>query len=218
MADEKWYSAEEAVEVGLADRIDTQRSPEQATTAKARHDVSVFAAIRGAAPQTPSATPPSPAPQTGEEGGPIVDLSELREALGLAEDTSDDQIVAWLTAEAKAPTPDPKPQPIPEGHVTVPEARLRDLETGAQAGIEASEKLRKQERTEFLDNVRDKFAPANREAWEKEYDRDPAGTRSHFESAPSIIPTAEIGRQDIDIDIDNSESDYKALYGQEATV
>lgn len=59
MARETWYSADEAVEAGLADRVDKK----QADAAKNRFDLTIFTyAGREAAPEPKAAEQPAPAP------------------------------------------------------------------------------------------------------------------------------------------------------------
>ena len=70
----------------------------------------------------------------------------------------------------------------------------------------AAEALHVRERKEFLDANATKFASANREAWEKEYDRDPQGTREHFAKAPDIIPANQVGHS-VDKSTDDDDAD-----------
>lgn len=212
MERETWYSAAEAVAAGLADRV-LEQPAAAGDGAKNRHDLSIFnfaGRAKAPGPQA-SATPPSPSPSPGQKGGSMPELTpEHLALLGLTEEASAEDIQAKLT-ELTATTDPPDPAPIPEGHVVVPEARLRDLEVAAQQGVAAANTLRTKEREEFLDSVRAKYAPTNREAWAKEYDRDPEGTRKHFESAPDLIPVNQIGHGGT-VDLD---SDYESLYGKE---
>lgn len=109
---ETWYSAQEAVDAGLADRV--AEPPAGATASpKNRFDYSIFNyAGRAAAPAPcfPAAkagTPdPLPAGQSQpKEGGAVADSAKLREALGLNPDSSDDEVrAAW---SAQFPTPPP---------------------------------------------------------------------------------------------------------------
>lgn len=71
MAKESWYSADEAVAAGLADRVETAKADEQA---KARHDLSIFTyAGRNAAPApAASAAPESPAAAPEEAAAPAA--------------------------------------------------------------------------------------------------------------------------------------------------
>ncbi len=70
MTTESWYSAEEAVAVGLADRVAEAEVADDEPAAKARHDLSVFTyAGRRAAPTpgaTPAEIPEPPAPKTAD--------------------------------------------------------------------------------------------------------------------------------------------------------
>lgn len=209
MAAETWYSADQAVEAGLADRLDESSDGAAADKAKARFDLTVFnIAGRQQASAETSAPPPSPSPPEGQKGGSTMPelTPEHLALLGLTEDASAEDIQARLTALATPPDP-----AVPDGHIAIPEARLRDLEEGARLGTEAANTLRERERAEFLDSVRAKYAPANRAAWEKEYDRDPAGTRTHFETAPDILPVAQIGNGG-NVDLDSDEATYAALF------
>lgn len=231
MLAETWYSAAEAVEAGLADRVEDEDA-DASEAAKNRWDLSVFAhAGRAAAPAPPlpaaartgrtspaPSAPPSPAASadghtentTQEESMALTD--DLRQRLGIADENADEATILAALDEALAERADDKK--IPEGHVVVPEARLKDLETSAAAGVQAAERLRQQDRKEFLDSVRTKFAPANRAAWEAEYDRDPAGTRKHFESAPDIVNLTEHGHAGSSGHSEDDET-YVALFGAE---
>lgn len=82
MADEAWYSADEAVEAGLADRVDRKKNAENA---KDRFDLSIFTyAGRDAAPAPSSPAPaaldadPDPAPVTVPEAAVDEDEMELQ--------------------------------------------------------------------------------------------------------------------------------------------
>lgn len=153
-----------------------------------------------------------------------MDPVQLRTSLGLAEDATDEQVTEALAAAAAAierasaaearVAELEKQAHVPEGHVIVPEARLKDLEEGTKLAAEVAEKIRVKERDEFLDSVRGKYALANREAWAKEYDRDPEGTRKHFESAPVIVPLATIGTEASDLDEDRDYREAVQIFGE----
>lgn len=220
MAAETWFSAEEAVAAGLADRVDAAPAD---TGAKARFDLSIFAYAgrdKAPAPQAPVASASGRATAGGRTHEVEVGMSDtlldgLREQLGLPAD-ADEATVLAKNQEALASLEELNEKAaasaIPEGHVVVPEARLRDLEAGVAASAEIGKKIKDKEREEFLDSVRTKYAPANRAAWATEYDRDPAGTRAHFEKAPEIVALTMIGHQD---EGDDTEADrlYAELYG-----
>ncbi len=234
MVEETWYTAQEAVDAKLADRVAVVSDAGSTSTAgddesdievnvevvENRFDLSIFNyAGRSNAP-----TPKPPTASAGgsstttQEGSPAVAFSDeqvtdMRQKLGLPEDADEATILAALD-ETLAEHADPTPTNIPEGHVVVPEARLTDLEAAAAQGVGAATQLRNSEREAFLDANRTKFAPANRAAWAKEYDRDPEGTRKHFETAPVIVPVDSLGH---DGEPDTTESDqvYNSLFGDE---
>lgn len=262
MKAETWYSAAEAVEVGLADRVIEKPGAEEA---KARFNLAIFNyAGRSAAPapkspaasasghteqeapmpdaatvDTPAAptptgettqvihTPPevaavpaAPAPTTAdppaapaagtvqnqEGAGMSLDPAKLREALGLTEVASDEEVRAAVVASGYASfTPfdegGPKPSKVgrppasgdqPKGVVMVDESILDQLRQDAAAGQEAFNRLIRQERdaTIALAINEGKFAPARREYWEKLWDRDPEGTKAAIKDlSKGLIPT-----------------------------
>lgn len=224
MLAETWYSPEEAVTAGLADRVLAEAATDDPKASVAHHDLRVFAyAGREHAP-APELSPASAVEHaaaggtTRKEPDTMSDtlIQGLRERLGFAENADEATVLASLD-EALSENADPKPDPaavvIPEGHVVVPEARLKDLETGVAASASIAQKIHEQERTAFLDSVRTKFAPANRAAWEAEYDRDPAGTKAHFEKAPDIVALTEVGHGEDPTGTDDAE--FYALFPDE---
>lgn len=233
--DGTWYSADEAVAANLADRIGTvvavsaapepppvdldDEDDEMAARAAWDLEVLITPAAR-AAWSASSSLPKNPRPQsaggnTQPEGAAVVDLNDqqitaLREQVGFPADADADTIVAAVTEALTEraddpPTPPAGPQ-IPEGHVVIPAAKLADLEAGAAQAVATALKLATEDRKKFLDSVRTKYVPANRAAWEKEFDRDPEGTRAHFAQAPEIIPVAELGHEN-GADSQQSEDD-----------
>jgi ATP-dependent protease ClpP protease subunit len=125
MTAETWYTAEEAVDAGLADALAADTVAEEA---KARFDLTAFAfayAGRAAAP-TPAITPrppaapkppAAPAPGTArQEGAGQMDPAKIREALGLPADSPDSEVsAAMLAANAKLTTPATPPATPPAG-------------------------------------------------------------------------------------------------------
>jgi hypothetical protein len=225
MAAETWFSAEEAVAAGLADRVDEASTDDKP---KARFDLSVFAyagrqkapppcvcatrsSARGMqhqdgcpvpfagapAPQAPVSTAGGSVPQ---EGGSAVAFSDeqitaLRQRLGVADDA--DEPPSWPRSTRRSTsTPTPTSPRSPRATSSSPRPVCVTSRPVSAAGMQAAKKMHAQEREAFLDSVRTKFAPANRAAWEAEYDRDPAGTRAHFEKAPEIVALTAIGHDD----------------------
>lgn len=221
MQAETWYSPDEAVAAGLADRTLAEPTTEDPEAAVARHDLRAFAHAgrqNAPAPKLPRAAalgrPAAAGGTTREESDTMSDtlIAGLRERLGTADDADEPTVLAALDEALTEKADPPAATAVPDGHVVIPEARLRDLEAGATAGTEAAKKLHNQERETFLDSVRAKFAPANRASWATEYDRDPEGTKAHFKDAPEIVALRPIGHDD-DPELSALDADYKALFG-----
>lgn len=222
MREESWYSAATAVEAGLMSRVGVVPDTGAAETAgddgpepvdendveeraRATYDMSLFdkapESITQDSPKPPSA---SAVGSTKTEGGSAVafsdeQLTNLRTKLGLSETADEAAITAAVEAvveeslEERPPATPTESVQVPEGHVVISAAELSDLKAGAALANATAKTLADKEREAFLDSVKGKFLPDNRDAWAKEFDRDPAKTREHFASAPVIIPTSEIG-------------------------
>lgn len=215
MRDEVWYTATEAVESGLADRVavvkdtgeaatsgepdETDETPDQGAVEDA-FDLSIHmyaGRSHAPTPKPPSASAAGFTP-TKEEGSAVAfndeQMTDLRRKLGVAEDADEATILAALDESLdERAVPTVVDSTIPEGHVVVPEARLKDLEAAAKIAVDTAADLHQKERAAFLDSQRGKYLPTSRAGWEKEYDRDPAGVRAHFADAPVLVPTAETG-------------------------
>lgn len=238
MKETTWYTAKEAVESGLADSVGVIKDAGETDTAEDDEppvfddseveDMAQWAAsVFNTAGSTPAPTPPTASAGGStptQEGSPAVAFSDeqvttMRQKLGVAENADEATILAALDEaldERTDPPADPATPEIPEGHVVIPAAKLADLEAAATLATNTAKTLHDQERKTFLDGVRNKFLPANREAWEKEYDRDPVTCRAHFEKAPVLIPTSELGH-DNPVDENESEDDavYASLFGDD---
>jgi ATP-dependent Clp endopeptidase proteolytic subunit ClpP len=205
MESETWYSAQEAVDAGLADRVAEKPADDKA---KARFDLTVFNyAGRAAAPAPTSPPAVIPAPEvqataggiTAKEAASMPDLlTSLRQSLGLAEDADEATVLAAHTAAMSEleQLNDAAPAVVPEGQVLIPAAALADLQASVATTRALADREHARERASVLDGFRDRFTPASRAAWEKQYDVDPAGTRSYLESAPVIVPLAALGADD----------------------
>lgn len=229
MKETTWYTAKEAVESGLANEVGVIKDAGETETAEDEtpefddsevEDSAQWAAAVFNTPKPPTASADG---KTHTEGGSAVALTTeqitMRQKLGIAEDADEATVMAALD-EALAERADPPAADtttVPEGHVVIPAAKLADLEAGAALATNTAKTLHEQARKSFLDGVRNRFLPANRAAWEKEYDRDPAACRAHFETAPVLIPTSEIGHDDPAQSEAKSEDDkvYADLFGDD---
>lgn len=224
---ETWYSADEALEVGLADRVDETPADEKA---KARFDLSIFkTSDRGnAAGQQQPATHGGPSsPQS--ERTPAVAFSDeqftnLRTALDLPADSDEATVFAALSdklaeyvEEPPAPTPPtPSAATLPEGVVAISEAQLADLTAKAEAGDQArAEQIRNQRESLVSAAVRDgRIAPVERDAWLAKLESGTGAEQVLAALKPGLIPVEAVGTNGA-ADLDSDEALYAALYGPE---
>jgi ATP-dependent Clp endopeptidase proteolytic subunit ClpP len=213
MERETWYTAEEAVEAGLADRVDEKPADDEA---KNRFDLSIFnfAGRQQAPAPDASATPPSPSPHRGQEGGSLMDLTDLRDALGLPEETSDDDVIVAALDKLTEP-PDPGPVPLPEGVVAIDAAQLEQLRSDAQAGSEARAEQLMAHRAQIVEAaITDgRIPPARRDAWVAQLEADPGAEQVLASLAKGTIPVSPKGTEGGDLDTDDAL--YAELFGTE---
>ncbi|GAA4117447.1 hypothetical protein GCM10022215_18100 [Nocardioides fonticola] len=240
--DGTWYSAEEAVTAGLADRVANIASttppppipdpadvvdvaPDLAASAAWDLDVLLHPAARAAFTERRrgALTPPSASAvgSLNTEGGSVVSFSDqavstLRTKLGVAGDADETVILAALD-EALDERADEQPSAsIPEGHVVIPAAKLATLEAGARAGADAAKRLHDRDREAFLDANRTKFPAGLRAAWAKQYDLDPAAAVAALAEAPDLIPAAEIGHELVpDAAADEGDDLYLSVFPED---
>ncbi len=133
--------------------------------------------------------------------------SRMRQLLGITDEhVTGEQILAAfeeaLAEQVDAPT-DPA---VPEDMVLIPTVALANLQAAAAVAPRLMAKQHERERAEVLNAYRDRYTPASRAAWEKQYDIDPAATRSYLASAPVIVPLAELGHAGDAANLDASDS------------
>jgi hypothetical protein len=240
MKAETWYTAQEAVDAGLADRLD-DAPPDAAVTN--RFDLSIFNhAGRDAAP-----SPFMPAPKTpvtavmaaarihnapvqgadtqleGDVQFSAEDLTALRTKLGLADDAplEPSQVLAAISDPGSAPqdkkdepdTPADKPAPKVAGTMTIDASAWSEREDRIKALEASAAKHAREERDQVIDAaVRDgKFAPARKEHWARLWDADPEGTRAVLDTlAKNVINLQELGMSEADGDAIDDE--YRHLF------
>ncbi|ORL01557.1 head maturation protease, ClpP-related [Prescottella equi] len=220
MREETWYSAQEAVDAGLADRVAAKEAPddgEDDTEASNRFDLSVFnyAGRRSApAPRIPrrsnrADTRPGSQPRASDnpadesaagtttEGTATVEftdeqLAALREALDLEDDATADDIVTAV--EELATTPDPEEADPAESDDTavVDRTSLARLQADAALGREAHARLARQDRERIVDSaiVTGRIAPAKRDTWISRLEADPTEASTLAKLEP-VYPVGE---------------------------
>lgn len=244
MRAETWYTAEEAVTAGLADRTETVPDAGPTETAGSEpalpsagevedfFDLSLFTYAgrsKAPAPAAIAAHRPPTASAGGSnntEGGPAVAFSDeqlttMRQKLGLPENADEATILAALdeALEERAESTAPATAQVPEGMVLVDSTILDELRTGAQQGIEA----RRQQQIEARDRAIDdairtgRTTPARREHWARAYDADPEGTRALLDSLePGLaVPLNEIGHAVAPAESSEDDALYASLFGDD---
>lgn len=216
MRGESWFSAEEAVAVGLADEVGQRRNDDEPDPVITNAwDLTRFrypGRTAAPAPVLATLTPPAePAagPQETHEEDTVSALNEgLRERLGIADDAEldDDALLTALdealaeraddTPAESAPQPEPVAARIPDGMAVIDQAALDELRAQAAQGVAARDQQRAEDRDRALNAAiaAGKFPPFRREHYAAAWDADPDGTRQLLDSlADGLVPLADIG-------------------------
>jgi len=261
MREETWYTAQEAVDAGLADGTVDDEPP---ADAKARYDLKAYAfayAGRDAAPPPKIAHPKTPAPSGNagasscppafdpakavgaaeairrvhaaatktthaspaggdQKGATQVDLAKLREALGLAQDVSDDEVkasaLAALTPPAAPPEAPASAAPIPAaapGTVVMSESAYTEIQNQLRGLAAFVDKTKRDERDAVLAQAiaAGKFTPAQKAHFAKLWDSNPDGTRALIDS---MTPNAAFATEAMGYaggDGDSFENEYRQM-------
>lgn len=235
MIAETWYTADETVAAGLADRTDTVPDAGPTETAgtdpfvegtdvEDAFDLSRFQyAGRSKAPTPGHPKPPAASADgliTTQEGSPAVafsdeQLTSMRQKLGTAEDADEATILAALH-EALDEQTDPPVVPatpvVSAGQVVIEADVLDGLRAQATQGAAA--------RTQQLDEHRDrtitaaiadgKITPARKDHWVTSWAADAEGTELTLKAlAPGLVPVDERGHDQSTV----TGSAYDDLYG-----
>jgi ATP-dependent protease ClpP protease subunit len=232
---ETWYSAQEAVDAGLADRVAEPPPSVPSDAPKNRFDYSIFNyAGRAAAP-----TPTFPAAKAGthdpqpKEGGAVADLAKLREVLGLDPDSSDDEVRAAVSAQLPGPAPTagaatapPAPAeakadetvlPAPDTNATLVVATSvwEDQQRTIKDLSEFVAQTKRGERDAVLAQAaRDgKFRPSQTPDFVKLWDKDPEGTRNLVDrmTPNSALAVAALGYA-TDLEDDSLDAEFAGLF------
>lgn len=238
MAAETWYSAEEAVAAGLADRV--EKAPADARAIAAKFDLSTFAHAGRAnapAPRIPQAHNQTPLPVEAEVNKgkePVVaSLSESAlQKLGLdaeADEAAIDAAISALADRANTPEPEAPAEPTLEKalEVAAKAGLATNITTEALAGLQeqarAGAEARAQQVREADERIVDaaiaegKIAPARRDHHLQALAADRDGHTAVLAALqPGLVPIAEKGHG-VTADI-TSEDDavYASLFGKDA--
>ena len=199
MRAETWFTAEEAVEAGLADEwID-------APAAEASFDRSAFryqARDQAPAPaaallhQLPASEPGNPTTTNRKDVTMSDSIAEgLRQRLGLADSDVDDSTIL-TTLDERLAAPASAAPTIPAGTALVDEAILAELRADAQAGREAKASIESDRRDAIVAKAiaEGRISPASRGSWRDMCDVDEEGTKRLLASLEAgTVPVSEIG-------------------------
>ncbi|MFD4932340.1 head maturation protease, ClpP-related, partial [Peribacillus butanolivorans] len=230
MQAETWYSAQEAVDAGLADRVDGADS-----TAKNAFDLSFFnfAGRRAApAPTKPKNSSAAEAEANKKESHMATLQEALAERLGIDADADEATVLAAVdealderadndsAGSGSEPTADQVTSYAQRNGLTVvDQAQYANLVASAQEGRDArAEQLRAADET-FVTNAiaKGKFGPARRDHWMNALKLDREGATAAINSlADGLIPVAETGHSTEpaeDITNVRASDAYKGLEG-----
>ncbi|MBP2208172.1 ATP-dependent protease ClpP protease subunit [Rhodococcus percolatus] len=197
VAAETWFTAEEAVAAGLADKVGTSAPDSGAPTAAFNLSHFRFAGRDHApAPRIPSA---EAVEVTNRKEGDMPTLKEvLAQRLGTAADATDEIVVAALD-EVLAEQAEDRSGPGIEaraGVVTVDADQFAAMQAEVAAGREFRTRQEAAESRSYIDTAikAGKFPPAKAEHYEKLLAAAPAETRALIDAMPAnVIPVAEVG-------------------------
>ena len=234
MASETWYSADEAVEAGLADRVENVTADREQAAAK--FDLSIFAHAGRAhapAPRFPKAhnrtSTESPVEAEKKEGPVMATLSESAlQKLGLdaeADEAAIDAKIDELTAEREPVEPvEPTLEQATQiaakaGLATITNEALAGLQAQAAEGAEARAQQVRESDERVVDAAitEGKIAPARRDHHLQALAADREGHTAVLAALqPGLVPLAEKGHG-VTADITNEDDAiYASLFGKDA--
>lgn len=242
MKAETWYTAEEAVSAGLADRVAAADEKgtaegEQVTPGGSngllwdmwdslkrpdRFDLSVFNYAGRAQAPAPSAAPRMNQIREGNSAVDFTDdqLTQMRESLGLGADATADDIVTALANRSTEASTDSDTEPAqdaptaPSGVVTVDAEVLASLRNQAALGVQAHQRQLREDRERLVSAaVEDgRIAPARREHWLKALEADSGAAATLAALEPGLVPVGQAMGHAGDPEVDQL---YAAVFGDE---
>lgn len=210
MAAETWYMAQEAVDAGLADRVEPS-----APKVNNRFDLSMFnyaGRSKAPAPPIPAASASGHTEIKQEESMSLAD--DLRARLGIADDSADEATILAALDEALAEHADP-PATLPEGIVAIDAAQLAELQAQAREGMQAraQQQAEHRERLVAAAVLDGRIPPARRDHWLAQLQADPGAEQVLVSLAPGLVPLAEIGYGNAP-EASDDDALYASLFGK----
>lgn len=223
---ETWWSAEEAVEAGIADRVLVAPKRDDKGAAKNRYDLSVFNhagrsdAPAPSIPQAHNQTPPAPEAEKEEEPNMGTLSESALQKLGLDAD-ADEAAINEAIEKITTPEPEPAVEPTIEqaaqvaakfgqklvntAHYDQLTASVADLEARRDAAVKAENETAI---TNALTSGR--IDAASADTWRAELEKNRDGTLALLNTLPAnkAVPVDEIGhgvsREDNALDAENA--------------
>ncbi len=201
MRAETWYTADEAVEAGLADEV-AGIAGTSTVEDESRLAIFAYAGRRNAPP--PGLRKPAQGSihhqsiPTDKEVGMSDLKAAMAAALGLDADSTDEQIVAAVDA-LKAPRDEMPAITVPDGAVLVDQGVLDELKEKAEAGVAAQATLNAQRRDALISKAEaeGRITAASAKVWRDRMNADEAGVTALLDTLPTnVVPVAEIGHSD----------------------
>lgn len=227
---ETWYSAEEAVAAGLADRV-VESAATKTVEARAKAMLAAMPGIQyrggraeapapvirphvSATPQPPEATEP-PGLTTAPEGDDMSTLTDgLRTRLGITDAELDEAGLLAALDEALQERSEATAINPPAGTVLVDQDALAALRADAAAGREARNRQEAEDRVAAVDAAinEGRILASRRDAWLANLEQDP-GAAATLASLPQIIPTVAIGSAG-GVEVDADDEMYATIFGR----
>ena len=229
LAEETWMTPDEAVELGLVDRIavipdagepatvgaddETILIPDEDEPTDSAARLVVFAsATARASLSLPVSTEPGE-PNRKESVVPYDDFKAgIAKRLGVTDADASDESVFSALDKALASTGTP---PIPAGAVVVDGTVLEDLKAKAELGVKAHEQQVADRRDGIVAKAlsEGRITAQSKDSWRKQLDQDEEGITALLAQFPknTALPVAEIGHSD---DVATGEdAQYAAMFG-----
>lgn len=236
LAEETWYTAAEAVDAHLADRVAVIPDAGETETVGEEEPLIVVVpldddddedsayvtqiAAFARSPRPPSSSEPGD-PNRKENAVAYSDLTAgLRERLGVTDaNASDETLLAALdeSLEEQAETPAAPAATMPEGAVVMDAAALEELRANAALGAEARRTQEGDRRDGIVAKAlsEGRIAASSAEGWRKQLDQDEDGISTLLNSFPAnTVPVTEVGVSDSLTSADDAL--YNKFYKKEA--
>ena len=226
----KWYTAQAAVDAGLADRVDKGRTaqttdddkakasnltPKPHTLAEARAALALIAQPSMRAPGTEPATLPDGNPnrkETDMASGTF--LADLRARLGITDAAADEAVILAALDETLAEQAEPQTAALPAGVVAIESGVLENLRADAAAGRQALANQQSAHRDLLITNAlkAGKITAAQRKQWRDALDKDEDGITALLDSMAASVPVDAKAVTAPEDDLSADDSNYDAIY------